>query len=444
MVTASANEIRKKIIELGIEYFEAAHADKKFVPGETFLPANGKVLDSEDLTQLLEASLDMWLTAGRFAEQFEKEFATVFGTKYSLLVNSGSSANLVAFSALTSPFFKDRALVPGDEFITPACGFPTTVNPAIQFGMTPRFIDIDASTHNVTPELVEAAITSKTRLVMIAHALGNPYDAERIAKICKERGIWFVEDCCDALGAKVNGKNVGTFGDLATCSFYPAHHITMGEGGAVMMSSPSIKKFAESFRDWGRDCYCPAAKEDTCGKRYAWQMGDLPMGYDHKYIYSHIGYNLKVTDSQAAIGISQLKKLPGFIKARQQNFLLLKNELVRLGGDEYFEFPKHIDGAEPSWFGFLVTLRNRKLNRAPILAALGHKKIGTRLLFGGNLIKQPAYKNIKHTVHGDLKNTDLVMASSFFVGLWPGLTSEMLNYIATEMITAVKAQEMTR
>lgn len=444
MVTASANEIRKKIIELGIEYFEAAHSDKKFVPGETFLPANGKVLDSEDLTQLLEASLDMWLTAGRFAEQFEKEFATVFGTKYSLLVNSGSSANLVAFSALTSPFFKDRALVPGDEFITPACGFPTTVNPAIQFGMTPRFIDIDASTHNVTPELVEAAITSKTRLVMIAHALGNPYDAERIAKICKERGIWFVEDCCDALGAKVNGKNVGTFGDLATCSFYPAHHITMGEGGAVMMSSPSIKKFAESFRDWGRDCYCPAAKEDTCGKRYAWQMGDLPMGYDHKYIYSHIGYNLKVTDSQAAIGISQLKKLPGFIKARQQNFLLLKNELVRLGGDEYFEFPKHIDGAEPSWFGFLVTLRNRKLNRAPILAALGHKKIGTRLLFGGNLIKQPAYKNIKHTVHGDLKNTDLVMASSFFVGLWPGLTSEMLNYIATEMITAVKAQEMTQ
>ena len=444
MVTASANEIRKKIIELGIVYFEAAHSDKKFVPGETFLPANGKVLDSEDLTQLLEASLDMWLTAGRFAEQFEKEFATVFGTKYSLLVNSGSSANLVAFSALTSPFFKDRALVPGDEFITPACGFPTTVNPAIQFGMTPRFIDIDASTHNVTPELVEAAITSKTRLVMIAHALGNPYDAERIAKICKERGIWFVEDCCDALGAKVNGKNVGTFGDLATCSFYPAHHITMGEGGAVMMSSPSIKKFAESFRDWGRDCYCPAAKEDTCGKRYAWQMGDLPMGYDHKYIYSHIGYNLKVTDSQAAIGISQLKKLPGFIKARQQNFLLLKNELVRLGGDEYFEFPKHIDGAEPSWFGFLVTLRNRKLNRAPILAALGHKKIGTRLLFGGNLIKQPAYKNIKHTVHGDLKNTDLVMASSFFVGLWPGLTSEMLNYIATEMITAVKAQEMTQ
>lgn len=426
-------EIRQKILELGKQYYNQSNPVKSFEPGVTFLPANGKVVDSDDLSHLLDASLDMWLTAGRYAEKFENEFAEIFGTRYCLLVNSGSSANLVAFSALTSPLLKDRALKPGDEFITPASGFPTTVNPGLQFGMVPRFIDVDPKIHNVTPELVEAAITAKTKLVMIAHTLGNPYDSEKIAKICKDRGIWFVEDCCDALGAKVNGKNVGTFGDVATCSFYPAHHITMGEGGAVLMNSPIIKKLAESFRDWGRDCYCPPAKEDSCGKRYCWKLGDLPKGYDHKYIYSHIGYNLKVTDMQAALGVSQLKKLPGFIKARVENFEFLSSEMERIGASKYYDIPSQIDGSEPSWFGFLVTLRSQALDRAKILQKLNDKKIGTRLLFGGNLLKQPAYQNIQHTVCGSLQHTNNIMNLSFFVGIWPGLNKEMLTYIAQNM-----------
>jgi CDP-6-deoxy-D-xylo-4-hexulose-3-dehydrase len=430
--------LRSKILSLGHEYFEAANPPKDFIPGETFLPANGKVIDGFDLEALLDASLDMWLTAGRFADEFEKQFAQAFGTKYSLLVNSGSSANLIAFSALTSPFFKDRALKPGDEFITPACGFPTTVNPAIQFGLVPRFTDIDMGIHNVTPELIEAAITPKTKLVMVAHTLGNPYDAERISALCKSRGIWFVEDCCDALGASINGKKVGTFGDVATCSFYPAHHITMGEGGAVMTSSPVVKKFAESFRDWGRDCYCPAAKEDTCGKRYNWQLGDLPLGYDHKYIYSHIGYNLKATDMQAAVGLSQLKKLDGFIARRRENFNFLKEEMLRLGGDEFYEFADPLPGSEPSWFGFLLTLRPQYSNRAEVLKLLNAKKVGTRLLFGGNLLKQPAYKNIQHSVSGSLENTDRVMMSSFFVGVWPGLSKTMLSYIAESLVSSAQ------
>ncbi len=437
-LNSNTSDLRAQILSLGRDYFKAANSPKKFVPGETFLPANGKVMDGDDLSNLLDASLDMWLTAGRFAETFEKKFAEVFGTKWSLLVNSGSSANLVAFSALTSPFFKDRALKPGDEFITPACGFPTTVNPAIQFGMEPRFIDVSLGIHNVTAEAVEAALTPRTKLVMIAHTLGNPYDAEKISQLCKSRGIWFVEDCCDALGATLNGKNIGTFGDVATCSFYPAHHITMGEGGAVMMNSPSIKKFAESFRDWGRDCYCPAAKEDTCGKRYGWQLGDLPKGYDHKYIYSHIGYNLKVTDMQAAVGLSQIEKLSSFVSARRKNFEFLKAELTRLGGDEYYETPEALPGSNPSWFGFLVTLRSSDLERARILKYLADKKVGTRLLFGGNLLKQPAYRGVKHSVHSTLENTDKVMLSSFFVGIWPGLTEEMLTYIATHLVAAVK------
>jgi CDP-6-deoxy-D-xylo-4-hexulose-3-dehydrase len=438
MKLTAAGEIRSKILALGRDYYAEAHPTKPFIPGETFLPANGKVLDEEDLSQLLDASLDLWLTAGRFAAQFERDFAGIFGTRYSLLVNSGSSANLVAFSALTSPYFKDRALKPGDEFITPACGFPTTVNPAIQFGLVPRFIDIDSKIHNVTPDLVKAAVTSKTRLVMVAHTLGNPYDAATIGEFCKSRDIWFIEDCCDALGATLNGKKVGLFGDAATCSFYPAHHITMGEGGAVMTSSASLKKFAESFRDWGRDCYCPAAKEDTCGKRYGWQLGDLPHGYDHKYIYSHIGYNLKVTDMQAAIGLSQLKKLPMFIKSRRENFVFLKDRLIELGGAEFYEFPEAIPGSEPSWFGFLVTLKSTKIDRSNVLKRLNSLKVGTRLLFGGNLLKQPAYKGINHSISGSFENTDRVMLSSFFVGIWPGLTEEMLTYIAESLIEAAR------
>ena len=429
-------DTKNQILALSAKYFSLVNSERTFLPGENFLPANGKVLDAEDLSQLIEASLDMWLTSGRFSKDFESKFAQFFGTKYCLLVNSGSSANLVAFSALTSPFFKDRALKPGDEFITPACAFPTTVNPALQFGMIPRFIDVDMANHNVTLEAVEAAITPRTKLVMIAHTLGNPFDAEGIAALCKQRGIWFIEDCCDALGAKINGKNVGTFGDVATCSFYPAHHITMGEGGAVMTNSPSVKKFAESFRDWGRDCYCAPAEEGTCGKRYEWQLGNLPKGYDHKYTYSHIGYNLKVTDMQAAIGLSQLKKLPGFIIKRNENFKFLTEQLEKNGALRHYEIPEVIPGATPSWFGYLLTLKNPDMSRKDILNFLSEKKIGTRLLFGGNLLKQPAYIHIPHSIHGDLKNTDRIMNSSFFVGIWPGLNQEMIAYIAQSLLDA--------
>ena len=422
--------LREEIQNLCQQYYNDNYAKKDFIPGKTFLPANGKVLDGADLSMLIDASLDMWLTAGRFHEEFESEFAKFWGTKYALMVNSGSSANLIAFSALTSPILKDRQIKYGDEFITPASCFPTTINPALQYGMKPVFIDIDLKIHNVTPEMVEAAITPKTKLVMIAHTLGNPYDAKKIAEICKERKIWFIEDCCDALGATIDGKHVGTFGDLATCSFYPAHHMTTGEGGAVLINNPALKKFAESFRDWGRDCYCPPGQENTCQKRYCWQMGDLPKGYDHKYIYTHVGYNLKATDWQAAIGLSQLKKVPGFIKKRKENFNYLKNKLISLGTQEYFEFPEILPNAEASWFGFLLTLKSNIEIRAKLLQYLNDKKIGTRLLFGGNITKQPAYLNIEKIIIGNLENTDIIMNNSFYVGVWPGLDNAMLDYIA--------------
>ncbi len=431
-------DLRSEILALGAKYYQEKFGGKTLVPGVDQLPANGKVMAADDLVNLLDSSLDMWLTAGRFADNFEREFATTFGSRYSLLVNSGSSANLVAFSALTSPYLKERALKPGDEFITPACGFPTTVNPAIQFGMQPRFVDVDLKTHNVLPETIEQAITPKTKLVMIAHALGNPFDSKKVAEICKARGIWLVEDCCDALGAEIHGRKVGTFGDLATCSFYPAHHITMGEGGAVMTSSPVLKKVAESFRDWGRDCYCPPGKEDTCGKRYGWKLGKLPEGYDHKYIYTHLGYNLKVTDMQASVGLSQLKRLDSFVAARRKNFGFLKAEISRLGGDEFFHMPQATENSNPSWFGFLLTLKNRDKPRKAMLQLLESKKIGTRLLFGGNLLAQPAYASIRHTVVGDLATTNLVMTHSFYVGIWPGLTEDCLRYMARTLVEGAK------
>lgn len=430
---------REQILSLCQQYFEQNTKEKdQFIPGSTFLPANSKVVDGDDLSMLIHASLDMWLTAGRFHEEFEKEFARFWGSRYSLMVNSGSSANLVAFSALTSPFLKDRQIKPGDEFITAAAGFPTTINPAIQYGMIPVFIDVDKNIHNVTPELVESAITPNTKLVMIAHTLGNPYNAKRIAEICKEKKIWFVEDCCDALGATIDSQHVGTFGDLATCSFYPAHHITTGEGGAVMMNNPALKKFAESFRDWGRDCYCAPAQENTCQKRYGWKMGELPYGYDHKYIYSHIGYNLKMTDWQAAIGLSQLKKANQFIQKRRENFTYLKNKLISLGAQEYFSFPEILPNANPSWFGFLLTLKNKPELRPNILEYLNTKKIGTRLLFGGNLTKQPAYLNLQKNIVGNLDDTNLIMNNSFYVGIWPGLNEQMLDYIAVSLLSFFK------
>ena len=429
---------RKNILDQCSEYYKTHFQKKDFIPGETFIPANGKVVDEDDLSMLIQASLDMWLTAGRFHEQFEKEFAKFWGVKYSLMVNSGSSANLVAFSALTSPFLRDRQLKPGDEFITPASCFPTTINPALQYGLSPVFIDVDLKIHNVTPEMVEAAITPKTKLVMIAHTLGNPYDAKRISEICKKNKIWFVEDCCDALGAKVGGQHVGTFGDLATCSFYPAHHMTTGEGGAVLTNHPALKKFAESFRDWGRDCYCQPGQENTCQKRYCWQMGELPLGYDHKYIYSHIGYNLKATDWQAAIGLSQLKKVPAFIQKRKDNFVYLKNKMIELGLLEYFELPSVIPSAEASWFGFLLTMKKLPELRPKLLQYLNDKKIGTRLLFGGNITKQPAYLNLEKRIVGDLKNTDTIMNNSFYVGVWPGLDEKELDYVAESILGSVR------
>lgn len=429
---------REEILSLAETYFEKNFATQPFEPGRTSLPANGKVVDGKDLRMLMDAALDMWLTAGRFSEEFEKKLAEFWGARYSLFVNSGSSANLVAFSTLTSPLLKQRQLKPGDEFITPAAGFPTTVNPGIQHGLVPVFIDVDLGIHNVTVEDIERAITPKTKLVMVAHTLGNPYDAKAIAQLCKQRGLWFIEDCCDALGAKVHGQHVGTFGDLATCSFYPAHHITTGEGGAVMTNSPSLKKIAESFRDWGRDCYCAPACENTCGKRYDWQLGELPHGYDHKYIYSHIGYNLKGTDLQASLGLSQLARAPHFIERRRQNFNFLKNALSALGADEFYETPQSLSFAEPSWFGFLLTLRDPKMERRRLLDWLGQRKIGTRLLFGGNLTKQPAYLNINKKVVGDLPNTDKIMCSSFYVGVWPGLTEDMLSYIAESLVEGAR------
>ena len=433
------DSMRSEIFAIAKRYFAATHAPKPFQPGKTSLPANGKVLSDGDLVSLLDASLDLWLTTGRHADRFEADFARAVGARYSLFVNSGSSANLLAFSAITSPLLKDRQVKPGDEFITPACGFPTTVNPALQYGMRPVFIDVDLGIHNITPELVEAAWTPKTRLVMAAHTLGNPYDAQRISDFCKQKGIWFIEDCCDALGAKLGGKAVGTFGDLSTCSFYPAHHITTGEGGAVATSSPSLKKIAESFRDWGRDCYCPPGKENTCQKRYGWQMGDLPAGYDHKYIYSHIGYNLKATDMQAALGVSQLKKLDEFVARRVTNFQTMSRALQELGAEEFLETPTTVPGAEPSWFGFLITLKDGGLDRSLLLKWLGDRGIGTRLLFGGNLTKQPGYKTIDFRISGSLANTDRVMRSSFYVGIWPGLTEEMIRYIAESIVTGFKA-----
>lgn len=427
--------LRDQILTLADEYFNEQFAPQKFNPGVTNLPANGKVMAASDLRNLLDSSLDLWLTAGRFSERFERQFAQCWGARFSLLVNSGSSANLLAFATLTSPSLEQRQLRPGDEFITPAAGFPTTVNPAIQHGLVPVFVDVDPKTHNLTPEGVAAAVGPKTRLVMAAHTLGNPFDSHAIAELCKRHQMWLVEDCCDALGAKINGEHVGNRGDLSTCSFYPAHHITTGEGGAVMTSRPYLKKIAESFRDWGRDCYCAPGCEDTCGKRYAWKLGELPEGYDHKYIYSHIGYNLKATDMQASLGLSQLERLDDFVAKRRHNHKFLAESLRNRGGEEFFDFPEFLPQAEPSWFGFLLTLKAEHISRPWLLEQLGQRKIGTRLLFGGNLTKQPAYLSIPKRIVGDLRYTNITMNRSFYVGVWPGLTEEMLDYMAEQLVS---------
>lgn len=426
------DQIRQQIAELVQRYAEINYASKDFLPGSTVIPPSGKLLGSEELKNMVEASLDGWLTTGRFNEEFEKELAKFIGVRHAITVNSGSSANLVAFNALTSPLWGDRAIRPGDEVIGVAAGFPTTVNPILQFGAIPVFVDIDIKTHNIDVEKLEVAISSRTKAIMLAHSLGNTFNLDFITKICKKHNLWLIEDCCDALGTTYKGQMVGTFGDIATLSFYPAHHITMGEGGAVFMNNGKLKKIAESFRDWGRDCYCAPGKDDTCGKRFGQKLGELPFGYDHKYTYSHLGYNLKITDMQASCGLAQLKKAPQFIQARKENFNYLKNRLMSC--QKFINLPEPTEHSEPSWFGFPITLKeNCPISRLDLLNLLDKDKIGTRLLFAGNLTRQPYMLGANYRISGDLKNTDYVMNNTFWIGVQPALTREMLEFVATKI-----------
>lgn len=428
MPEKDADILRAAIKEQVAEYHALAFAPKPFVPGETPVPVSGKVFDAEDMQYLTDATLDFWLTTGRFGVLFEREFAKTVGARKSLLVNSGSSADLLALSAFTSPKLGDRRLVPGDEVITAAAGFPTTVNPILQNGLVPVFIDEHIPTYNLAVEQLEEAVSPRTRAIMFAHTLGNPADMATITAFAKKHDLFLIEDCCDALGATYDGKHVGNFGNVGTCSFYPAHHITMGEGGAVFTSDLKFKVILESFRDWGRDCWCEPGKDNTCGKRYDWQLGELPCGYDHKYTYSHIGYNLKATDMQAAVGLSQLKKLPRFIAERRRNFDYLKSGLSDL--QEFLILPEATPNSEPSWFGFTIAVKeSAPFTRDALVRYLDSKKVGTRLLFGGNLLKQPAYKGITCRVVGDLKNTDFIMNQVLWIGVFPGLSDAHKDYV---------------
>lgn len=423
-----ADQLREQIRALVAEYHQAQFAAGAFVPGESPVPVSGRVFDAREIQNAVDASLDFWLTTGRFARQFEREFARLFGVRGASLVNSGSSANLVALSALTSARLGDRRLQPGDEVITAAAGFPTTVNPIIQNRMTPVFIDVTVPSYEIDVRQLEGALSERTRAVMVAHTLGNSFDLDAVSAFCAKHGLWLVEDCCDALGTRYRGRQVGTFGDVATISFYPAHHITMGEGGCVLTDKPLLKTLVESFRDWGRDCWCEPGKDNTCGKRFSWELGELPCGYDHKYTYSHIGYNLKLTDFQAAVGLAQLEKLDGFIAARKRNFERLYAGLKDF--EEHLILPEATPGCDPSWFGFPIGVRTgAPFVRDELTRYLDHRKIGTRLLFGGNLVRQPAYQGVDYRVAGELTNTDFVMRGVFWIGLYPGLTPAMIDYV---------------
>jgi CDP-6-deoxy-D-xylo-4-hexulose-3-dehydrase len=431
-----SEQLRQQILELTAEFHAEAFAKREFVPGTSVVPVSGKVIDAADMSAVVDSALDGWFTTGRWAKDFERKLARFFGVRSASLVNSGSSANLVALSALTSPKLGERALKPGDEVITVAAGFPTTVNPIFQNRLIPVFLDVTLPTYEIDVTRLEEARSDRTRAVMIAHTLGNVFNLDAITAFCKKYNLWLVEDCCDALGSTYKGQKVGTFGDIATVSFYPAHHITMGEGGAVLTDKPALQVLIDSFRDWGRDCWCEPGVDNTCGKRFDWQLGTLPCGYDHKYTYSHVGYNLKATDMQAALGVSQIAKLPEFIARRKDNFAYLKEALKPL--EEYLQLPVAGEHADPSWFGFPIGVKEgAPFTRDQLTRELDTKKIGTRLLFAGNLLRQPAYEGLEYRVIGDMSGSDYVMNQVFWIGVFPGLTTEMLDYVVETMVAFV-------
>lgn len=443
---AGRDELREQILRLSAQYAALAQAPKPFKPGVTPIPAAAKVLGSEELCSLVDASLDMWLTAGRFNEAFERKLGAWLGVEQVLTTNSGSSANLLALASLCSPRLGERALRPGDEVITVAAGFPTTVNPLLLFGLVPVFVDVDARTYNIDAAQIEAAISERTRAIVIAHTLGNPFDLDSVVSLARKHDLWLIEDCCDALGSRFREsasgqpaadesssmRPVGTFGDLATVSFYPAHHITMGEGGAVFTGNAELARIVESVRDWGRDCNCPPGCENTCGKRFQWQLGDLPRGYDHKYIYSELGFNLKITDMQAAVGLAQLQRLPAFVEARRRNFAGLYQRLREL--EPFLILPAATPGSEPAWFGFPLTLHERAgVDRAELLRYLDQYRIGTRLLFAGNITRQPYFRGRAYRISGRLVNTDRIMNDTFWLGVHPAMTDAMLDFVAEKL-----------
>lgn len=434
MTNASPDTLRQEISELVRRYATTALQTPEFRPGQSAIPATGKLIGPEEIQFMVDAALDGWLTTGRFNDAFEKELAAFLGVRHVMTVNSGSSANLLAFMALTSPRLGERAILPGNEVIGVAAAFPTTVNPILQYGALPVFVDVLPDTYNIDAQQIEAAITPKTKAIMIAHTLGNPFDLASVSQLCKKHGLWLIEDCCDALGSTYAGQPVGTFGDIATISFYPAHHITMGEGGAVFTNNPELKLIAESFRDWGRDCYCAPGRDNTCGKRFCQQHGELPFGYDHKYVYSHLGYNLKITDMQAACGLAQLAKLPDFIRRRKANFAYLKERLAAV--EDYLLLPQATPNSDPAWFGFPLTLKDAaNVNRVDLLRYLDQYKIGTRLLFAGNITRQPYMRGRNYRIHGQLTHTDKILHDTFCIGVQPALSEEALSFVVEKLET---------